>query len=115
VGVSESLDWKWRQALGVPRLNEGSARLRAALNGELNEEKRGVPLPAEQVERRRRTARELDLGRYLWKGYHGPRWTWQELALLGRASDEEVARRIGRTPNAVRQKRELLGIPKALA
>jgi hypothetical protein len=57
----------------------------------------------------------LDLGRYLWKGYHGPRWTGQDLALLGRASDEEVARRIGRTPNAVRQKRELLGIPKALA
>jgi hypothetical protein len=112
-GVGESLVWKWRQALGVPPLNEGSARLRTALNGELNEEKRGVPLPAEQVERRRRTARQLDLGRHLWKGYHGPRWTAKELALLGRASDEEVARRTGRTTNAVRQRRELLGIPRA--
>jgi hypothetical protein len=36
------------------------------------------------------------------------------LRLLGTLPDEEVARRTGRTTNAVRQKRELLGIPKAL-
>jgi hypothetical protein len=65
--------------------------------------------------KRRQTARELGLGRYLRKGYHGPRWTAEELGLLGPLPDETVARRIGWTPNAVRQRRELLGIPRALA
>ena len=69
---------------------------------------RGKALTPEQVERRRRTACELDLGRYLPKGYHGPWWTKAEVALLGRVPDEEVARRTGRTVNAVRQKREIL-------
>jgi hypothetical protein len=50
----------------------------------------------------------LGLGRYLQKGYHGPWWTKAEVALLGRVSDEEVARRTGRSVYAVRQKREAL-------
>ena len=58
------------------------------------------------MERRRRTAHELDLGRYLPTGYQGPRWTKAEVALLGRLPDEELARRTGRSVNAVRQKRE---------
>jgi hypothetical protein len=74
-----------------------------------------VPLPAEQVERRRRTARRLNLGRYLKKGYHGPWWTRAEMALLGRVPDEEVARRTGRTPAAVRRKRETLGRARPMA
>jgi hypothetical protein len=65
--------------------------------------------------RRRRTARELDLGRHLRKGYHGPRWTPAELALLGNLADEEVARRTGRTVNAVRQQRERRGLPNPMA
>jgi hypothetical protein len=70
---------------------------------------RGVPLPPEQVERRRRTALELGLARHFQPGYHGPWWTRAEVALLGRVPDEEVARRTRRTPNAVRCKREKLG------
>jgi hypothetical protein len=70
---------------------------------------RGVPLPDEQVERRRRTALRLNLARYFQTGYHGPWWTQAEVALLGKVPDEEVARRTGRTPRAVRQKREMLG------
>jgi hypothetical protein len=35
-------------------------------------------------------------------GCHGPRWTAAQIALLGTVPDEKVARRIGRTPNAVR-------------
>src|SRR5262249_13996919 len=66
----------------------------------------GKRLTADQVESRRRTTRELDLGRYLQKGYDGPWWTKDEVALLGRLPDEEVARRTGRSVNAVRQKRE---------
>ena len=73
---------------------------------------RGVALPPERVERRRRRALELNFGQRLIPGYHGPRWTRRQVALLGKLPDAEVARRTGRTPNAVRQKRETLGIPK---
>ncbi len=39
------------------------------------------------------------------------RWTPDDIALLGTLPDTEVARRTGRTVNAVRLKREELGIP----
>jgi hypothetical protein len=71
---------------------------------------RGVPLPPEQGEQRRRRAVELDLGQYLHTGYHGPRWTDTELALLGTLPDEELATQIGKTPVAVSLKRRRLGI-----
>jgi hypothetical protein len=35
----------------------------------------------EQVERRRRMARDLDLGHFLPKGYHRPGWTKDEVTL----------------------------------
>ena len=72
---------------------------------------RGVKLPPEAVERRRRTALELGLARNLTPGYRGPWWTRREVALLGKLPDEEVAAMVGRTPEAVRCKREKLGIP----
>ena len=72
------------------------------------EQLRGRRLTAEQVERCRRTARELDLGQYLQPGYHGPWWAKAEVAMLGRLPDEEVAKRTGRSVNAVRQKREVV-------
>ena len=110
VGVSVGVVWKWRKALGVTRTNnEGSVRRQRAASEAGAAKTRGVPLPPEQVERRRRTALRLNLGRYLKTGYHGPWWTRAEVALLGRVPDEEVARRTGRTPNAVRCKREKLG------
>jgi hypothetical protein len=74
---------------------------------------RGVPLPPEQVELRRRRAVELNLAQYLHTGYHGPRWTAEELALLGTMPDEEVATQIGKTLVAVRIRRTRLGIPSA--
>jgi hypothetical protein len=71
-----------------------------------------VRLPPEQVERRRRTARALNLGRHLPTGCnYAPWWSLAELRLLGRLPDGEVAAKVGRTPNAVRQKRQELGIP----
>jgi hypothetical protein len=72
---------------------------------------RGAALPPEQVKRRRRTALELGLGRNLHLGYHGPRWTEEDVALPGVLRDGEVARKTGRSVNAVRQKRERLGRP----
>jgi hypothetical protein len=71
---------------------------------------RGVPLSEQECARRSRTNRELDLKRHLHKGYHGPRWTAAQLALLGTLPDEEVAVWVGKTPGAVQQKREELGI-----
>jgi hypothetical protein len=69
---------------------------------------RGRRLTPEQVERRRRTARERNLRRYLRPGYHRPWWTKAEVALLGRLPDEEGDKRTGRSVHAVRHKREAL-------
>ena len=100
---------RWRKALGVTRTNnEGSRRLMRAASEQGAEQLRGRRLTAEQIERRRRTAHELNLGRHLRKGYHGGCWTKAEERLLGRVSDEEVARRTRRTVDAVRQKRQEL-------
>jgi len=108
-GVTEGVVWGWRKALGVEGRagTEGSRRLirAAALAGAVA--CRGRRLSPEQVEHRRRTALALSLWRHLRPGYHGPLWT---MAQLGKIPDEEVAARIGRTPNAVRVKRGRLGI-----
>jgi hypothetical protein len=108
-GVSEGVVHRWRKALGVTRTsNEGSRRLIRPASERGAERIRGRPPTPKQVESRRRTARELDLARNLHKGYYGPWWTKAEERLLGRVSDEEVARRTRRTVDAVRQKRQEL-------
>jgi hypothetical protein len=115
-GVRGTLVWRWRKALGVGRADsEGSRRLiqAAAETGAAAMHERG--LADEEADERRRRAVELDLGRYLHTAYHGPRWTPQEVALLGTMPDEELAARIGKTPVAVRQKREELGIANPTA
>ena len=63
------------------------------------------------MELRRQTALDWNLGRNLPPGYQGPWWTAEEVALLGVLSDEEAARKLGKSSSAVRQKREELGIP----
>src|SRR5262249_45501703 len=111
-GVSAGVVWRWRQALGVTRTNNGgSQRLiqPAADHGAAARPERG--LSDEECDERSRRARELGLGRYLQTGYHGPRWTRAQLRLLGKEPDEVVAGKVGRTPNAVRVKRAKLGIP----
>jgi hypothetical protein len=111
-GASVGVVCRWRQALGVTKINNpGSNRLVRAASAKGADATRDVPLPPEQVERRRQTARELNLGRNLIPGYHGPWWSAEELALLGTVPDAVVARRTGRTQQAVRCKREDLGIP----
>jgi hypothetical protein len=112
-GVTESTVWRWRQYFGVERFNEGSARLQAALNAEKGAALRGKELPSEQVERRRRTALELGL-RPLPQRPGGRPWTRQELKLLGKMPDAELAAQIGRTENAVRVMRVRLGLPNPL-
>jgi hypothetical protein len=67
--------------------------------------------PSERQERRRR-ALALNLAQHL-DPARGRGWTADQLALLGTDSDEAVAAQIGRTPAAVRVKRNLLGIASA--
>jgi hypothetical protein len=112
-GVSALLVWKWRKALGVDRLNcEGSQRLIRQASEQGAARTRGVKLPPEQVEQRRRTAIERGYVRRIRPGYNlGPWWSPAEVRLLGRLPDDEVAAKVGRSPNAVRCKREKLGIP----
>ncbi|HZY84446.1 MAG TPA: hypothetical protein VFE78_06430 [Gemmataceae bacterium] len=74
---------------------------------------RGQELPPEQVQRRRRTAIDLNLAQHLRPGYNrGPRWTRRELALLGTDEDDVIAARVGRTPGAVGVMRRRLMVPK---
>src|SRR5262249_44827146 len=110
-GVSYSVVCRWRKALAVPVLNEGSARLRQGLNAQLADGRRGKRLPPEQVERRRQTARELGLRPPQRPG--GRPWTEDALAQLGTVPDGELAARIGRTATAVRVIRTRRGISSA--
>jgi hypothetical protein len=113
-GASASAVRNWRRALGVERFNEGSKRLHDAAAVETGRRTRGRKLPPEEVERRRRTAEDLDLGQYLWNGFDPvKRWTADELALLGTLPDEQLAEQLGRTATAVRIKRTRLGIASA--
>ncbi len=65
----------------------------------------------EEREAKRQMAERLNLRKHLKTGYHGPLWTSAQLKLLGKFPDDEVARRTGRTVNAVRIERERQGIP----
>jgi hypothetical protein len=112
-GASAGAVWRWRRALGVRRLNEGSARLRRHLNREIGECLRGRKLPPEQVEQRPMVWKLGGRPVPLRPGGHRP-WTAKELALLGSAPDAEIAMRIGRTVTAVRLMRTRLGRPTAL-
>jgi hypothetical protein len=61
---------------------------------------------------RRRAAVEGGYARRIRPGYNlGQWWGPAELRLLGRLPDREVAAKVGRSHNAVRIKRERLGVP----
>jgi hypothetical protein len=110
-GVDYSVVWRWRKALGVEPLNEGSARLRKELNRKLGAGLKGKRLSPEQVEQRRQTAKALGLKPPQRPG--GRPWTKKELDLLGSLPDGKLAARLGRTEMAVRVMRNRQGIPSA--
>ena len=110
--ASRNTVWWWRQSLGVGRADsEGSRRLicEAAKAGGFAMFEREIP--DEEYEARRQRSIELNLGRFLSPGNNAPLWTPDEIALLGAMPDQKLAKKIGRTHNAVRLKREELGIP----
>jgi hypothetical protein len=111
-GASHTAVGNWRRALGVSCIaNEGTARLIQASAEKGAEAVKAREWTEEKRERRRQAAVEQALGQYLTPGYHGPRWSAKDIALLGTIPDEEVARLTGRRVRAVRQKREALHIP----
>lgn len=111
-GVSTKAVWNWRKALGVNRVNnEGSQRLiRDAAQAGADVLKQNG-LTAEQCRRAGERAKRLNLIQYAHAKPARPRWTEEQEALLGTASDRAIARRIGRSTKAVRQRRTALGIP----
>jgi hypothetical protein len=110
-GVACSTVALWRRALGVGRMDSpGSRRLILAASEKGAEQVRHMDWSADQREERRRSAVENNLGRNLRPGHQGEWWTEGELALLGTMPDHELAARLGKTHNAIRQKRRKLGI-----
>jgi hypothetical protein len=114
-GVSPTTVAWWRRALGVTvtnnarsgELNHAAARAGGQAMHErgLTEEERGA---------RQAQARRLNLARHLRQYKRPDGWTAEQLALLGTVPDAELARRFGRTVDAVRLKRTRLGIPKTV-
>ena len=111
-GASQRAVWAWRKALGVGRIDSaGSRRLIQAAAEQGAEAIRARDWTEEERHQRRRVNAEKGLAQNLVTGYHGPLWTPEDIALLGTVPDENVARQTSRTVEAVRQKREELGIP----
>lgn len=114
-GVTCSTVARWRKALGIGRSDpEGSRRLiqaAAQAGADVTKERE---FSEEEREVRRQNSIKNNLAQYLQLGYHGPRWTKKQLALLGKLPDQEVADRIGRSVKGVHTMRQRLGIPNPL-
>jgi hypothetical protein len=130
-GVCRNVVQNWRRALGVPEFNPGTVRLRdqiyagpnspaqlramaraqhpkAIIRREKAQHETAHPLvrpstSALVLERMERTGRHINPALRL--------WTVKEDDLLGTARDEQIARRIDRSEDAVRARRNILGIP----
>ena len=97
---------------GVGRTdNPGSARLIRAASQKGADSMRRNDWPSQAREERRERAVAGDYAARLQPGYHGPRWTQGQLALLGTDADERIAARIGKSRDAVRAQRVRLKIP----
>jgi hypothetical protein len=62
-GVNSETVWRWRKALGVPRVNEGSARLLQELHARQAETYRAKKLSPAEVEHRRAASVHEELTR----------------------------------------------------
>jgi hypothetical protein len=113
--VSVTVVWKWRLAFGVsgtattPGSKSAHAGVcKAAAEVNKTRERTDEELDAlAEAARRRNQARCL---RLRWTPANGG-WTKKQLALLGTDDDEVVAKRLGRSVNAVTMKRIRLEIP----
>jgi hypothetical protein len=112
-GVSGSTATLWRQALGVegPAGTEGSRLLLQAAQQKAAAAMRGREFTERERRACRRRAGRLNQGQYLEAARRKRAWPEEHLALLGTMPDEELARRLGKSENAVRLQRERRGIP----
>jgi hypothetical protein len=109
--VTASVVWCWRRAFQVTKVNnKGSNRLvrAAAVKGAAAMQAREFTQAERDV--KRQLAIDNDLQRHLRAAVREDTWTAEEIALLGQLPDAEVARKIGRTVEAVRLKRMKLGL-----
>jgi hypothetical protein len=116
-GVSVGVLWRWRRALGVTRTNNEGSRRRMQAAAEAGAARlQAVARARTRAARRLRPAGAPDPRTHWPRGYPAPpRWSDADRALLGTLPDDEVARRTDRSWNAVRQRRERLGIPNPCA
>jgi hypothetical protein len=111
-GVAPGVVQQWRRFLDVTGTNNpGTHRLQRANAHAGGDAAKAKEWTEAERQGKREIAERLDLGRHLRHGYHGPRWTKAERALLGKLPDAQVARRTGRTAAAVRVKRVELVLP----
>jgi hypothetical protein len=91
--------------------SEGSRRMIAQATQAACKAAKERQLTEAERERRRTTARKLNLGKNLRPGYHGKWWKIRELALLGTMPDKNLAELLGKSVQAVRLMRKKRGIP----
>jgi hypothetical protein len=111
--LSKTAVWHMRKGMDVTRTNnEGTKRLLRRTAEFAAEAMREREWTEAERQQRREQAERLDLERHLREGYHKAHgWKAHELRLLGKRSDTSVAAKTGRSVDAVRQKRQELGIP----
>jgi hypothetical protein len=109
-GVGTKAVWNWRRAFRVERLGtRGSRQAHRAASLQGGAAMRAKDWTDEELDRKSAAARA--------RGTRpGPRWkdtgwTPDQLALLGTDDDEVIARKVGRTPGAVRSQRAVRKIP----
>jgi hypothetical protein len=107
--------WTWRKALGVSRTNnEGTRRLIHAASQKGADAMKEREWSEKEREKRRQQTIASGCNTNIKPGYNlGPLWSAEELALLGTMPDEDLAKQLGRTKEAVRVQRTRLGIATA--
>ncbi|MBI5725557.1 MAG: helix-turn-helix transcriptional regulator [Planctomycetes bacterium] len=111
-GVSISVVSRWRKALGVPRLNEGTRLLLKARWKELAPLRvweKAIRKASDPVMRTRQARRRRRLGLPARKNVR--QWTPQEDALLGTMKDRQLGQKLGCTVAVIARRRLSLGIP----
>jgi hypothetical protein len=114
-GVSQGAANRWRRWAGVEGWT-ATAGTRVAVKGAAEkgaEATRGRELSDAECDRRAEAARRNRQGRFLLGRRWPEGWTAEMDAKLGTVPDKVLAKRLGRTRDAVRARRSKLGVPPA--
>jgi len=115
-GVSEGVVWRWRKALEVTKTNNARTHQLVKEASQAGADAiKAKEWSQEEREAITQRNRQRDSGARLSPGYHGEWWSEENLALLGKLPDEEIAELTGRTVDAVRRQRALRGIKNPFA